>query len=184
MFAQTKKYASIISVQGSVLKNALIILLASVVLASISQIAIHLWQPVPISLQSAMVVLLGLTLGSKRAAAAVALYLFEGLVGLPVFAGGLSGFVYLAGPSAGYLWGFLPAAFLAGFLMEKGMAKNVTTIFVTALLSATIIFLCGFLHLQSLIGFQNAYIAGVKPFLAIEPVKLIGVSFLAKLCWK
>lgn len=182
MFAETK-YHSIFSVNRSLVQNALIVLLASVVLALVSQVAIHVWWPVPMTLQSAMVVLLGLTLGSKRAALAVVLYLCEGAIGLPVFAGGLGGLAILMGPSAGYLCGFLPAAFCAGLLMEKGMAKNIAMIFATAVLSTLIIFLFGFAHLQSLVGFQYAYIYGVKPFLFIEPVKLIAASVLAKLCW-
>ena len=177
-------YRPIISFNQTAAKNAAIVVLASIVLATISQIALHLWWPVPITLQSAMVVLLGLTLGSKRAAAAVALYLLEGAVGLPVFAGGLSGIAYLLGASAGYLWGFLPAAFLAGFLMEKGFAKNYLSIFAASVIATAVIFFCGFSHLAVLMGFQNAYNFGVKPFLLVEPVKLVIAALIAKSVWK
>ncbi|MDP1573813.1 MAG: biotin transporter BioY [Coxiellaceae bacterium] len=177
-------YRPIIAINQTAAKNAVIVVLASVVLALISQIALHLWWPVPITLQSAMVVLLGLSLGSKRASAAVALYLLEGALGLPVFAGGLSGFAYLLGSSAGYLWGFLPAAFVAGFLMEKGFAKNYISIFAAGLIATTVIFFCGFSHLTVLIGFHNAYVFGVKPFLLVEPIKLMVATLVAKSAWQ
>jgi len=150
----------------------------------ISQVALHLWWPVPITLQSAMVVLLGLTTGSKRAAAAVALYLLEGAIGLPVFAGGLSGLACLIGPSGGFLWGFLPAAFLAGFLMEKGAANQLVSIFATALLASSLIFFFGALHLHAFFNWHHVYLYGVQPFLIIEPVKLLLAAVAAQFCWK
>lgn len=183
MFAQSK-YHSVLFVNRSIVTNALIIVLASAFLALISQLALHLFSPVPMTLQSAAVVLLGLTVGSKRATAAVALYLFEGTVGLPVFAGGLSGLPFLIGPSGGYLFGFLPAAFVAGYLMEMGFAKHFFTACVAAFTSAAVIFLAGVLHLQTFIGWEKAYLFGAKPFLLVEPVKLMVVSFFAVFCWK
>src|SRR3990167_2787145 len=101
MTKTNSNYHSIVFADGSRFQDVLIVLLASALLGVISQVAIHLWWPVPITLQSAMVVFMGLTLGSKRAAAAVAAYLLEGALGAPVFAGGLSGFIYLIGPTGG-----------------------------------------------------------------------------------
>lgn len=183
MIAQTK-FRSLVFADNTIMQNALLVILASVFLGVISQAAIHLWWPVPITFQSTAVVLLGLTLGSWRALTAVVLYLLEGAVGLPVFAGGLSGFVYLIGPSGGYFCGFLPAAFLAGFLMEKGFARNFITTFIAAILSSSVIFLFGVLHLRGLIGWQNAFAMGVAPFLLIEPIKLLVASIIATFCWK
>lgn len=183
MFSQAH-YHSTITLNRSIAQNILIVILANVLLAFASQFALHLWWPVPITLQSAMVVLLGLTLGSKRAAAAVAMYLVEGAAGLPVFAGGLSGFSFLVGASGGYLWGFLPAAFLAGFLMEQGLAKNIFTTFFAALSSSSVIFLLGVSHLAMLLGWEKAYAFGLQPFLIIEPIKLAIASVIALFCWK
>ncbi|OGT43731.1 MAG: hypothetical protein A3F13_08305 [Gammaproteobacteria bacterium RIFCSPHIGHO2_12_FULL_40_19] len=183
MYFTKTKYHSRFFTNDSIILNGLIVLLASIVLALVSQIALP-WQPVPLTFQSAMVILLGLTLGSKRASAAVVLYLLEGTSGLPVFAGGYSGISVFLTPSAGYLIGFLPAAYIAGFLMEKGMVKDVLRIFITALLSAMIIFAFGVLHLQFLMGWKKAFMFGVQPFLITEPVKLLIASFLAKLSWK
>ena len=183
MIAQTK-FRSVIFPDNTIMQNALIVILSSVFLGVISQVAIHLWWPVPITLQSAAVVWLGLTLGSWRALSAVMLYLLEGAVGLPVFAGGLSGLICFAGPSGGYLCGFLPAAFVAGFFMEKGLARNFITTFIAAILSSSIIFLLGVLHLQGLVGWQKAWAIGVTPFLFIEPIKLLVASIMAAFCWK
>lgn len=183
MLTQTK-YLPAITLNRSITQNILIILIANAVLGLVSQCAIHLWWPVPITLQSAMVVLLGLTIGSKRAVAAVALYLLEGAAGLPVFAGGLSGFAFLIGPSGGYLWGFLPAAFSAGFLMEQGMAKNVVMTFIAAILSSSVIFLFGVAHLAMLMGWKKAYEFGLQPFLIVEPIKLAIASVIAVFFWK
>lgn len=177
-------YRPVVAVRSSRVKDVAIVLLASILLGVISQVALHLWWPVPITLQSATVVLLGLTLGSKRATAAIALYLLEGAVGLPVFAGGLSGFMYLLGASAGYLWGFLPAAFVAGFLMEKGFAKNYVSTFVASVIAALVIFACGFSHLAAMYSVKSAYLFGIKPFLVVEPLKLIVATLIAKSAWK
>ena len=178
------KYHSTLFSEGSMFQDVLTILLASALLGVISQIAIHLWWTVPVTLQSATVVFLGLTLGSKRAAAAVAAYLIEGALGAPVFAGGYTGFVYLMGPTGGYLWGFLPAAFITGFLMEQGMAENFITAFVAAILGSSVIFLFGVFHLQLMIGWKKAYEIGVEPFLLIESIKLLVASLAATYFWK
>lgn len=183
MSLQTKYYPTL-TTNHSIVQKVLTVLIANLALVLASQVAIHLWWPVPITLQSAMVILLGLTLGSQRAAIVVALYLFEGAIGLPVLAGGLGGFAYLVGPSAGFLWGFLPAAFLAGFLMEKWAANNFILIFGAALLSTAVVFAIGFAHLCAFFSPHQAYLYGVQPFLLIEPIKLSGVSIAARLCWK
>lgn len=187
MFAQPTRYISVFSTSSYSLKSAIqnvcTVLLASLLLSVVSQIAIP-WQPVPLTFQSAMVVLLGVTLGSKRAAIAVALYLFEGGLGLPVFANGAAGWSVLMGPTAGYLWGFVPAAYFSGFLMEKGMAKGYLSTFFTVLMGDALIFLCGSIGLMTFMSFKMAFMVGVQPFLITESAKLILVSFLGKLSFK
>lgn len=183
MILTPTKYRSTVLQNNSLVKDMFTVLLASLILAVISQISLP-WQPVPLTFQSATVVLLGLTLGSKRAAAAVALYLIEGLCGLPVFAEDYAGAAVFMMSTGGYLIGFLPAAFLSGFLMEKGFAKNSVLTFASALIGASLIFLFGILHLQAMIGWHNAYVFGLKPFLITEPVKLLVATGIAKYTWK
>lgn len=181
MLAQTRYRSTFLN--DSMTQNVLIVFLASLVLAGASQIALP-WQPVPLTFQSAMVVLLGLTLGSKRASAAVALYLLEGACGLPVFAQWYGGIAVFGMSSRGYLIGFLPAAFIAGWMMEKGMAKNVFSIFATALISSAVIFTFGVLRLALLFGWKNAFVFGVQPFLITEPLKLMIATVIARLAWR
>lgn len=176
------RYQNRFLVSDSVLLNLLLIILGSVVLALASQISIP-WQPVPFTLQSTIVALLGLALGARRAVSIVTLYLLEGALGLPVFAGFTFGLPILLGTTAGYLIGFLPAAFIAGWLMEKGFAKNIVSTFMAGLISVSVIFICGVLHLQALIGFKQAILFGVKPFLITEPLKLLLMTWMAKGCW-
>lgn len=177
MFAQTK-YQPTFLINRSAIQNILIVLVASVILSLVSKLYIP-FQPVPLTFESATVILFGLTLGAKRAACAAGLYLLQGSLG--VWSGGVS---TLVGPTAGYLFGFLPAAFFAGWMMEKGMASSLYRIIVSAFLSSTVIFLCGVLWLQAIVGWQDAYLFGVKPFLITEPVKLIIASVIACTAWK
>lgn len=176
-------YRPIVATNQTALKNSLIVVLASIVLAVISQIALPVG-PVPLTFQSAMVVLLGLTLGSKRAFAAVVLYLFEGAIGFPVFAGGAFGFAALIGPSAGFLWSFPAAAFVAGFLMEKGLAKNYLSTLLSSVVATVVLFASGFAYLAILFGYAKAFAFGVAPFLLTEPLKLMVASLIAKKAWK
>lgn len=98
------------------------ILFGSLFLALFSQLAIPLWfSPVPLTMQTFAVLLLGALLGSKRGPLAVALFLAEGACGLPFFAGGTAG---ISGATAGYLIGFVLCAFLVGFLLERGWKKK------------------------------------------------------------
>ncbi|RPJ40883.1 MAG: biotin transporter BioY, partial [Candidatus Latescibacterota bacterium] len=106
--------------------TGLLVAFASLLLALSARVAIPLpFSPVPISGQSFAVLLVGALLGSRRGSAAVLLYLAEGAVGLPVFAGGAGGAAYLVGPTGGYLAAFLPAAFVVGALCERGWDKRV-----------------------------------------------------------
>lgn len=177
MFAQAK-YQPAFLINRSMTQNILIVLLASVVLSLISKIFLP-WKPIPMTFESATVILFGLTLGSKRAVCAVGLYLLQGSLGVWP-----SGFSVLMGPSAGFVFAFLPAAFFAGCVMEKGMASSFIRIFATAIASTVIVFLGGVLWLQAIVGWKDAYVFGVQPFLLVEPAKLIVVSLIARSCFK
>src|SRR5215510_9056491 len=105
-----------------------LIALGSLVVAIAAQIAIPLpWTPVPITGQTLGVLLVGASLGFRRGALSMALYLAEGASGLPVFAGGAAGAVHLIGPTAGYLWSFPFVAALVGWLAEHGWDRRVWT---------------------------------------------------------
>ncbi|OGT51101.1 MAG: hypothetical protein A3E84_04625 [Gammaproteobacteria bacterium RIFCSPHIGHO2_12_FULL_42_13] len=165
--------------QSLFLQEISTILIANLLLALIAQVSIP-WQPVPLTFQSVAVVLLGLMLGSQRAVTVVLLYLLEGFSGLPVFAGGLGGFPHF---TFGYLVGFLPAAFMAGWLMERGAARHLVTTYLTAIASAAVIFISGVFYLQFLVGWKTAIAVGITPFLGIELLKLLIASLISRRFW-
>ena len=117
---------------------------ASLLIVVSAQIAIPLpFTPVPLTLQTLAVLAAGTALGSSRGALAVALYLWEGCAGLPVFSGAASGITHLLGPTGGYLLGFLPAAWLTGVLAEKGWDRRIPSTLVAILAGNVLLYLPG-----------------------------------------
>lgn len=171
------------SKHDSSLKNALLIAAGVILLALASQLSIPL-NPIPLTFQSAAAILIGMTYGSRKGAAVIACYFLAGACGLPVFANFSAGPTSFFSPSGGYLLGFLPAAFLSGYLMEKGWAKNIISSFAASLLGAAIIFTCGLAVLSTFTGWQTAITLGLMPFLISESIKLILVSALVTRLWK
>jgi biotin transport system substrate-specific component len=147
----------------------------SLLLALTSQIVIPLpFSPVPIALHPTIAVLLGILLGPTRGTAAVALYLLEGAVGLPVFAGGMAGLPYMLGPTGGYLVAFAPAAYLGGWLGQR-IHKTAAL-----LLGHLPLYLIGPAYLSLFIGWNHVFFAGVLPFLPGCLLKSLGLSFILK----
>ena len=142
-------------------------LLGSAVLAASAQVILPAW-PVPATLQSLAVLLLGALGGARLGTAAVGLYLLEGASGLPVFAGGVAGPAALAGPTGGYLLGFLPAAWLAGQAAARGPLWRQGA----ALLAAhLLLFVPGVAWLAGFVGAERAVAAGFLVFLPATLVK-------------
>ena len=129
--------------------------------------------PVPLTLQTLVVLLLGPALGARLAAASVALYLIEGLAGLPVFAGAVAGPAYMAGPTGGYLIGFLAAAALIGFAADRRWDRSWIRLLVSLSLGHAVVFAFGFVWLAQLIGAEKAFAAGVAPFALATIVKTL-----------
>jgi biotin transport system substrate-specific component len=127
--------------------------------------------PVPMTLQTLAVLALGAAFGLRLATATVALYLAEGLVGLPVFAGVGAGPGYMFGPTGGYLAGFLVAAAFVGALTDRGLTRSVTGLALVMSLAHVAIFACGFAWLALALGADKAYALGVAPFYAATLVK-------------
>lgn len=152
-------------------------------LAFASQLSIPLL-PVPLTFQSVTVVLIGMACGMRYATYIVSAYLISGFVGLPVFANFSAGSTVFFGPTLGYLLGFLPAAWLGGYLAEKGWTKNILTSFATGLLSVSIIFILGVGVLSLHVGLKNAIAFGLLPFVITEIVKLLVLATIAPRFWK
>ena len=168
------------SQNSRILKYILVIFLGSVLLTISSKIKIPFY-PVPMTMQTFVVLFLGMSFGYRIGLAAVSLYLVEGIIGLPVFSNSPEkgvGFIYFTGPTMGYLIGFLFATFLAGYFNFKG---NILNNFIKLLISVSTIYILGVFWLGSLIGWDKPIIQlGVTPFLLAELFKIAILTLLAK----
>ena len=167
------------TVSNSAIKDVSLIIGASLFIALMAQITIPLpFTPVPITMQTFAVVLVGAVLGSKRGALAVVTYLAEGFAGLPVFLAGTSGIVKMAGPTAGYLIGFVFAAAFAGYMAEKGWTKTMLKTVITFFVSSKIILIFGTAFLCRFMTLDKAITVGFMPFMLGD---LFKVSFATAL---
>ena len=150
---------------------------ASLAVALCARFTVPLWwTPVPLTLGNFAVVTVGLALGSRRGFAALALYLAEGAAGLPVFTPtGPGGLVQLLGPTGGYLLAYPLAAFLAGWIAERGR-RHFLQLWAGAIVAEALIFAGGVTGLMTVLQLSatKAALLGVTPFLTVEPVKIAG----------
>tara|TARA_B100001093_G_scaffold458397_1_gene470780 strand:+ start:126 stop:668 length:543 start_codon:yes stop_codon:yes gene_type:complete len=166
--------------QSELLKNIFIVFLGTIALAISAKIKIPFY-PVPMTMQTFVVLLIGIVLGWKMGSATVALYLFEGIIGLPVFSGtpekGL-GFIYFTGPTMGYLLGFLIAVIFAGLFRYDNFFKN----FIKLTFATSFIYVLGILWLGILIGWDKPlFKIGAQPFLLAELIKILLATFAIKI---
>lgn len=168
------------------LRDMTLIVLGVLFVAALAQVKIVLpFTPVPLTGQTFAVLLVGATLGSKRGAASLALYIALGGLGLPVFAGGQSGLAYLSGATLGYLVGFVMAAYVIGLLAERGWERSVRTSIIPFLVGTVIIYVCGVAWLTVILGsFSKAFAAGLLPFLIGDALKLVAASLVLPAAWK
>ena len=163
-----------------ILKYILVIFLGSILLTISSKIKIPFY-PVPMTMQTFVVLFLGMSFGYRVGLATVSLYLVEGIFGLPVFSNSPEkgvGIVYFTGPTMGYLIGFLFATFLAGYFNFK---ENIFNNFVKLFISVSTIYILGIVWLGSLIGWDKPVLQlGVTPFLLAELFKISILALLAK----
>lgn len=140
--------------------------------------------PVPMTMQTMLVLLIGMAYGSRLGFVTIMTYLAQGAIGLPVFATG-AGLAYMAGPTGGYLAGFAIAAFVVGKLAESGWGKNVATMAAAMVIGNIIIYACGVSHLSSIVGdFGRAMQLGLLPFLYGDILKIVIATGLLPLAWK
>ena len=167
--------------QINVLKYFFIILISSTLLAISAKLKIPFY-PVPMTMQTFVVLLIGVCFGWKLGGVIISFYLLEGIVGLPVFSGTPekgSGIIYFIGPTMGYLIGFVFAAMLSGFFKFN---KNILSNFLKLVLSVSIIYFLGVLWLGTLIGWSKPIIElGVAPFLLAEIFKIVLLSLIVTL---
>lgn len=155
-------------------RQAVLAVGGSIVLAVATQVGVPLW-PVPITGQTLVVLLLGFAFGPRLAMSTVALYLAEGAVGLPVFSNFSGGLQELVGPASftgGYLWGFIAAAGLTGYLAERGWHRRGLTVVAAMVLGNLVIYALGATWLAQLTTWDAAWNGGVKPFLIGDALKI------------
>jgi biotin transport system substrate-specific component len=163
--------------------RAIVLALIGTALLTLSaKIQVPFW-PVPMTMQTFVVLVLGMAYGWRLAGATVLLYLAQGAIGLPVFAAG-GGIAYFAGPTAGYLAGFLLAAVVVGWLAEHGWDRSVPRTLGAMLIGTAIIFACGIAWLGTLIGLRQAIGAGLVPFLLGEAVKIALATAILPFAWR
>ena len=166
--------------QIQIIKSLLVIFLGSILLAISAKIKIPFY-PVPMTMQTFVVLFLGISFGYKIALATVSLYLIEGILGLPVFSNSPErgiGLAYFTGPTMGYLIGFLTACFLASYIK---VSDNYLIIITKLILSVSSIYILGILWLGTLIGWDKPiFELGVAPFLLAEIFKISLLTILTK----
>lgn len=162
------------------LRFAVLSLIGTALLAISAKVNVWIG-PVPMTMQTYVVLVLGAAFGWRLAAATVALYIAEGLAGLPVFAGVSAGPAYMMGPTGGYLAGFLAAAVFVGYLAERGFDRSIPKMLAVMAVGHAIIFAFGWAWLSSLVGAEKAFAVGVAPFYAATALKtlLAGVTLPA-----
>ena len=166
--------------QPKIIKSFLAIVLGSIVLTISAKIKIPFY-PVPMTMQTFVVLFLGISLGYKVGLATIGLYLLEGIVGLPVFSNSPEkgvGLLYFTGPTMGYLIGFLIACYLASMIKLK---DNFLIMLSKLLLATSTIYILGLLWLGTLIGWDKPiFELGAKPFLLAEVFKITILALLFK----
>lgn len=167
----------------SVLVDLALILLGSLVVAASAQVSIHL-ELVPITGQTFGVLLVGMALGARRGALALALYLAQGAAGLPVFAEAKFGLATIMGPTGGYLVGFVAAAWLVGLLAERGFDRNLFTTLAAMVVGNIVIYAFGLAWLQTFTGgLEGAFTVGLYPFLPGDAIKAVLAALLLPGAW-
>ena len=167
-------------INQKILKTIIVVFVGSILLTLSAKFKIPFY-PVPMTMQTFVVIFMGMAFGYKIGMATVSLYLIEGIIGLPVFSNSPErgvGLIYFTGPTMGYLIGFLFASFIAGYV---NLNKNLFVIFVKLIFSVSFIYIFGILWLGNIIGWDKPIIQlGVKPFLLAELFKILILTLLSK----
>ena len=174
------------TIKDSWTKKLVLILIGTILISLSAKIQVPFY-PVPMTMQTFVILGIGMAFGWKMGGLTVFFYLIEGALGLPVFAGtpgkGL-GIAYMVGPTGGYLIGFVLATCTVGYLGERGLDRTFWTTFLAFSIGTILIFLCGYTWLSSLIGYEKAFMYGVLPFFWSELFKIALATAVLRVSWR
>ena len=178
---------TLLPIDNAIVRNLILAIVGSLALWVSAKISIPFW-PVPLTMQTLVVLVIGMAFGARLGAATVLLYLAEGAVGLPVFSGtpekGL-GLAYMMSTTGGYLVGFVLAAGAVGFLAERGWDRSPLKTALAMVLGNVLIYVTGLLWLGTIVGWDKPVLAwGLTPFLAGDAVKIAAAAVLMPLVWR
>ena len=178
---------TLLPIDNAIVRNLILAIVGSLALWVSAKISIPFW-PVPLTMQTLVVLVIGMAFGARLGAATVLLYLAEGAVGLPVFSGtpekGL-GLAYMMSTTGGYLVGFVLAAGAVGFLAERGWDRSPLKTALAMVLGNVLIYVTGLLWLGTIVGWDKPVLAwGLTPFLAGDAVKIAVAAVLMPLVWR
>lgn len=167
------------------LLDIIFIVFGSLLITLCSKISIFLpFTPVPITFQTFAILLIGMLMGSKRGSITVLFYLSQGIIGIPVFAGSIAGIGYLLGPTGGYLIGFVPAAFIVGFLAEKKFDRKLYLCALALLIGNITLHICGLLWLSRFLGFNGILEKAFYPFIIGDLCKIALAIWILPVGWR
>ena len=176
---------AIVRDRGNLLYDALLVVGGSAFIALLAQVVIPLpFSPVPITGQTFAILLIAALFGGVRGGLSTLLYLMQGMAGSPFFAAGTAGIARLAGPTGGYLIGFVAAAFVVGLLAQRGWDHKVGSAALAMLVGNVIIYAFGLAWLTHFVGTENVVSLGLLPFIPGDLLKLALAAFALPAGWK
>jgi len=182
--AQVLTMADAILPKATLLRNILLALSFSGMIAISARLSLTVpWSPVPITGQTFAVLLTGALLGSRLGAMSILAYLAEGAMGLPVFAYGLGGIAILAGPTGGFLIGFVPMAFVVGYLCERGWDRRPWTAAPAMLAGSVVLYIFGLSWLAYYVPSNTILAAGLTPFIPGDLTKIALATMALPSAW-
>jgi biotin transport system substrate-specific component len=168
-----------------IIREIVLVVTGSILIAFAAQFYFPLpFSPVPITGQTFAVLLLAALYGHNRGGLTILTYLILGIAGRPVFASGTFGIATIIGPTGGYLVGFLPAAYIVGFLSKRGWDRKVWTTATSMIIGNVVIYLVGTTWLSRFVGWDNVLQTGLIPFLIGDGAKIVLATLLLPTGWK